>query len=258
MRTVTSALFIALCILFAASYTTALRQRVKPGFKSFKKIGRPVSRRVFTPSSDWSIKPAPGVWYPPRPRFEMLPKMLRGDVEPQSDLYYETAPIWINRPPIRVPLADSDRLWEPPVLINRPERPWIMADKLWDERPIYTTFPVKPKNYLYSDDLLEEYDEEDWGVNGNIGNNGQWNLGGSYSNNGLTGTANIGNNGQWNVGGSYTNGGFTGGVNAGNNGQWSANAGYNTQVGGGNLNIGGQVSNGGNWGVGATYTIPLW
>lgn len=261
MRTIRSALFIALCLLFVATYATALR---RPGYKNLRRN----FAKAYKPASDIRMwEPSP---YDPTPRNYLLSESDLSIRQPEW-----TRPSPYNPNPRNFLMSDLSIRpdWTRPSPYNPYPRPLPMADRLW-EAPVYTTYPVRPKYELYADRVLpyyprptptfpypgdfladEEYDEEDWGVSGNVGSGGAWNLGGSYSNGGFKGTANVGNGGQWNAGASYTNGGFTGGANVGNNGQWSANAGYNTKVGGGDLSVGGQVSNGGNWGVGATYNL---
>lgn len=104
--------------------------------------------------------------------------------------------------------------------------------------------------YKSKSDEEEEYNPEDWSVNGRASNNG-WNVGGSVSHGGFTGNANVGNGGQWSAGGSYSQGPWSAGGSVSNGGNWNANVGYNK----GGFSAGANVGQGGNWGVGASYKV---
>ncbi len=111
--------------------------------------------------------------------------------------------------------ADADAQSEAelfaPTTTIKPWKPWMSTTGPYagqpDIRPS-VVFADGILEYDIYDDDEEDFDEEQWGINGSVGSGGAWNLGGSYN-------TQIGRNGNLNVGGSV-----------GNGGQWGVNVGY--------------------------------
>ena len=187
-----------------------VRERILAGSKPNDKLDHPWWRPILL-----SDKAKP--WNGGTPPFNPFPDQSTMPVRPKYELYSDAEaevfpPTWGQPPPFNPyptrPVLFSDA--EAEIMAPTTTLPW----KPW----LGTTGPYAPDirpNIVFADDILEEdeefdedYDEEQFGINGSIGSGGAWNLGGSYN-------TQIGRNGNLNIGGSV-----------GNGGQWGVNVGY--------------------------------
>lgn len=246
-RTIKSALVLALCLLFASYATAQLkhhRHRTHSNGHGRRSGPRPrqlADHEFKFPWQPWKELNNKHHGKVPPSNYLVSPHSDIGRYASTVLPYdYESDKIsdWLRPPPQSAPMSDAD------IYVRRPP----LADTWSTTQAQTKQRRVKPKYRLYADaqseaelfaptttikpwkpywmgttgpyagqpDIRpsvvfadeEDFDEEQWGINGSVGSGGAWNLGGSYN-------TQIGRNGNLNVGGSV-----------GNGGQWGVNVGY--------------------------------